>query len=130
MLSECGAYEMPGDDYCYVKTRGRVTGRSHEIEIWYALDGDTLYVLSGGGSRSDWVKNLAKTPECVVRIGVDGPELGATARVLETGSTESIRARHLLFDKYATRYSGDLSDWRDSALAVAFDLGPPLTSKQ
>ena len=26
------------DDFCYLTTRGRVTGAPHEIEIWFALD--------------------------------------------------------------------------------------------
>ncbi len=32
--------------------------KPHEIEIWFADDDDTLYMLSGGGDRSDWVRNL------------------------------------------------------------------------
>src|SRR5919198_4125925 len=42
-------------DYAYLTTTGRVTGRPHEIEIWFALHAGTVYVLSGGGDRSDWV---------------------------------------------------------------------------
>jgi hypothetical protein len=47
-----------GEPYCYLTTTGRVSGRPHQIEIWFAIDGGTLYMLSGGGERSDWVKNL------------------------------------------------------------------------
>ena len=50
------------DDYCYLTTRGRVTGNDHEIEIWYARDGDTLYLLAGAGDASDWVRNLQADP--------------------------------------------------------------------
>ena len=48
------------DNFCYLVTMGRVTGRPHEIEIWSAADGDTLYLLAGAGARSDWVRNLAR----------------------------------------------------------------------
>ena len=34
-------------------------------------------------------------------------------------------ARRLLFDKYSKRYSGDLEDWRRTALPIAVDLEPP-----
>ena len=43
---------LKDEDFCYLTTRGRVTGRPHEIEIWFAVDGDTVYLLSGGGDRS------------------------------------------------------------------------------
>jgi nitroimidazol reductase NimA-like FMN-containing flavoprotein (pyridoxamine 5'-phosphate oxidase superfamily) len=47
---------LASEDYCYLTTTGRVTGHPHEIEIWFGMDGDTIYLLSGGGEKSDWVK--------------------------------------------------------------------------
>lgn len=46
------------EDYCYLTTTGRVTGSPHTIEIWFGLEGDTLYMLSGGGRSSDWARKL------------------------------------------------------------------------
>jgi len=106
--------------FCYVRTRGRRTGRPHEIEIWFAADGDTLYLLSGGGARSDWVRNLRTEPAVAVRLG-DTTRTGR-ARVVEAGTEEDARARRLVFDKYQPRYGGDLGDWRGRALPVAIDL--------
>jgi hypothetical protein len=37
---------LAGEDFCYLTTTGRVTGRPHTIEIWFALEGGTLYTLS------------------------------------------------------------------------------------
>src|SRR5207253_9821463 len=37
----------PNLDYCYLTTRGRVSGNPHTIESWYGAEGDTLYLLSG-----------------------------------------------------------------------------------
>lgn len=117
------AGESPStDDYCYLTTSGRRTGRPHRIEIWYAVDGTTLYLLSGGGMSSDWVRNLCADPDVVVELG--GEARPGRGRVLEPGA-EADTARALVFAKYAPRYSGDLSGWRDSALPIAVDLANP-----
>jgi hypothetical protein len=38
------------EDFCYLTTVGRVTGRPHTIEIWFAREGSTLYMLSGSAT--------------------------------------------------------------------------------
>ena len=55
--------------FCYLTTTGRVSGRPHTIEIWFALQDRTLYLLSGGVDRSDWVRNLIRHPAGTVRLG-------------------------------------------------------------
>ncbi len=107
------------EQYCYLTTTGRVTGRPHRIEIWFALDGDTVYLLSGGADRSDWVKNLRANPAVIVELGTGRFE-GRGRIVAEAEEDE--RARTLVHDKYAGSYSGDLSGWRRSALPIAIDL--------
>ncbi|MEX1253847.1 MAG: nitroreductase/quinone reductase family protein [Dehalococcoidia bacterium] len=107
-------------DYCYLTTTGRVSGKPHEIEIWFGLRGDTLYMLSGGGTRADWVRNIKKAPAVKVRIGET--TFAGTARIIE-GTEEDETARSLLVEKYSPGYSGDLSGWRRTALPVAVDLG-------
>jgi deazaflavin-dependent oxidoreductase (nitroreductase family) len=110
---------LADESYCYLTTTGRVSGEPREIEIWFGLDGETLYMLSGGGERSDWVKNLIKTPAVTVRIA-DRTFEGSARMVTEPD--EDARARRLLFDKYSPSYSGDLAEWRDAALPIAVDL--------
>jgi deazaflavin-dependent oxidoreductase (nitroreductase family) len=113
------------DDYCYLTTTGRRTGRPHEIEIWYAAPagGRTLYLLAGGGGSSDWVRNLAADPACTVRIGSrQAPARRAHARILAATDADDPVARTLVHDKYQARYDGDLADWRQRALPVALDL--------
>ena len=110
----------PGElDYCYLTTAGRVTGRPHRIEIWFALDDAVVYVLAGGGERADWVRNLLAEP--AVTLELAGRRHPATARVVGH-EDEAGRARRLLYDKYSRRYEGSLERWRDSALPVAVDL--------
>lgn len=113
---------MRDDNYCYLTTTGRRSGRPHRIEIWYAADGDTLYLLSGGGGSPNWVQNLKVDP--TVLVEVDGDEHPGRGRVLEDGD-EAELARSLVFAKYAPRYEGDLTGWRDRALPVAIDLAAP-----
>jgi deazaflavin-dependent oxidoreductase (nitroreductase family) len=100
-------------------TIGRVTGRPHIIEIWFAHVDSTIYMLSGGGTRSDWVRNLTRTPAVRVRVGAD--EYAATARLV-TAPHEDRLARDAVHDKYTARYSGDLTGWRETALPIAVDL--------
>jgi deazaflavin-dependent oxidoreductase (nitroreductase family) len=106
-------------DYCYLTTTGRVSGEPREIEIWFGLDGGTVYLLSGGRDRSNWVRNLQRDPAVTVRIG--GATWPGRARIVED-LKEGGRARALLVDKYTDRYAGDLEGWRRRALPVAIDL--------
>jgi deazaflavin-dependent oxidoreductase (nitroreductase family) len=108
------------EDYLYLSTTGRRSGAEHRIEIWFALEGRTAFLLSGGGDRSDWVRNLRANPSVRVRIGAR--DFAATARVVEVASDEDKRARRMVFEKYAPGSSDDLTGWRDSALPVALDL--------
>lgn len=109
---------MAVDDYCYLTTKGRRTGQPHRIEIWYADDGDTLYLLSGGGRSSDWVQNLLADP--TVEVEIEGDTRPAQGRLVE--GEEADRARSLVFGKYAPRYHGDLTGWRQRATPVALGL--------
>ncbi len=105
---------------CHITTRGRVTGNPHRIEIWFAQADQTFYVLSGGGDNSDWVRNLIADP--VVRIEVGRFSLGGVARVIDAETGEDRLARDLVFEKYQKGYGGDLSEWRESSLAIGIDL--------
>ncbi len=110
------------DDYCYLTTMGRVTGRAHTIEIWFALDGATIYMLSGGGANADWVKNAGRQPRVSVRLG--DQDFPGQARVVEQPD-EDARARELVVGKYQPRYDGDLDEWGRTSLVVAVDLTTP-----
>jgi deazaflavin-dependent oxidoreductase (nitroreductase family) len=108
------------ESFCYLTTTGRVTGRPHEIEIWFSLvpKTRTLYMLAGGGDRADWVRNLRREPAVTVRIS--GEKLKGTARLVEAVEEDRL-ARRLLVEKYEGS-PGSLSGWRRRALPVAVDL--------
>ena len=110
---------LKDEAYCYLTTKGRVTGKPHEIEIWFGLNDTTLYLMSGDG-KSDWVKNSLKNPAVTVRIKQH--TFHATARIVKD-EKEEMMARIMLADKYKERESdGSLSDWARTALVVGIDL--------
>src|SRR5918993_5888865 len=108
------------ESFCYLTTAGGGTGRPHEIEIWFALvpEKHTLYMLSGGGDRSDWVKNLRRNPGVTVRIA--GERFDGRAREARDAKEDEL-ARRLLVEKYESS-PGSLGNWRRRALPVAVDL--------
>jgi len=108
------------DEYCYLTTRGRVSGKPHEIEIWFGIMNGTLYLLSGGGDKSDWVKNLMKTPQVTVRIAKH--KFSGRGRILD-GEMDDLPIRKLLAAKYQQwKLGGRLTSWAKTALPVAIDL--------
>ncbi|MGC2241416.1 MAG: nitroreductase/quinone reductase family protein [Acidimicrobiia bacterium] len=111
--------DLDGHAVIDLTTVGRVSWRPHTIEIWFAHRETTIYLLSGGGDRSDWVRNLIRTPEVRVRAG--GGVFPGVGRIV-TDTHEDRLARDAVHDKYAVRSLGDLTRWRETALPVAIDL--------
>jgi deazaflavin-dependent oxidoreductase (nitroreductase family) len=112
---------LADEDFAYLTTTGRRTGRTHTIEIWFALHDGRVYLLSGGGDRADWLRNLRTTPEVRLRIGTRSTV--AKARVLRAGTREDALARELLDGKYQGWREGKrLSSWARNSLPVAIDV--------
>jgi deazaflavin-dependent oxidoreductase (nitroreductase family) len=111
------------ESFCYVTTTGRRTGRPHRIEIWFGTSASVpnrIYLLSGGGDRSDWVKNLMADPTVRVRIG---EREWTGLALLVTDPDEDSESRTLLATKYQGWEAGrTLSNWARTALPVAIDL--------
>ena len=108
------------EEYCYLTTTGRVTGKLHEIEIWFVIHDTTLHLLAGGKHESDWVKNLIQNPSVTVRIAKH--TFAGKARIV-TDEKEEMRARTALAEKYQEWEEGrTLSQWARTALPVAIDL--------
>jgi deazaflavin-dependent oxidoreductase (nitroreductase family) len=116
------------DRYAVIQltTVGRVTGRPHTIEIWFASMEETIYMLSGGRERSDWVRNLISTPEVRVRAG--GMEYPGLGRIVLAADEDRV-ARDAVYAKYSARYRGDLTEWRETALPVAVDVGVSISTR-
>jgi deazaflavin-dependent oxidoreductase (nitroreductase family) len=113
---------LGNEDYCYLTTTGRITGKPHEIEIWFALVGNTAYLMNGDSKHpaghGDWVRNLRKQPACTLRIA--GTTYDATARFV-IDPAEDAGVRRLLVEKYATP-ERPLKEWERIALPVAIEI--------
>ena len=105
------------DSFCYITTKGRVTGNAHEIEIWFVIHDDALHVISGG-TTSDWVKNLRADPEAKIRVRTETIE--ATATFITDPTTRETPAK-LLAAKYQNWKEGDpLSNWAQTGQVITF----------
>jgi deazaflavin-dependent oxidoreductase (nitroreductase family) len=110
--------QFADNDFCYLTTIGRVSGQPHTIEIWFALNGASLYMLSDSHT-SDWVKNLLRAPNVNVRLGER--TFTGWARVVEQAEEDAL-ARRLVLGKYQPHSGDDLLGWSQTALPVAVDL--------
>jgi deazaflavin-dependent oxidoreductase (nitroreductase family) len=110
---------LAAEQFCYLATVGRRSGRPHTIEVWFGTDGAGLFLISGGADRSDWVRNLLADRSASVRVA--DSVFAVQARVPLTESDERERAVRLLHDKYGGQVSGTLADWLRDAFIVALD---------
>jgi deazaflavin-dependent oxidoreductase (nitroreductase family) len=110
------AFGLGSEPFCYLTTTGRVSGRSHRIEIWFAPHDDVVYLLSGGREDADWVRNILVSPQVVLEIA-DVKRL-THARVVEPGTDEDALARQLLLEKYDGP-GENLTEWARMSLPIA-----------
>ena len=110
--------DLADHEYAYLTTTGRRSGRPHRIEIWYRRIDDTIWMIAGGGTASDWVKNLVADPHVSIEIGER--TLRGTAFVDRQDVPEARQA-------LAARYQGwrdgtPLSGWATDGLLVGITL--------
>jgi deazaflavin-dependent oxidoreductase (nitroreductase family) len=78
----CASLESAADkQVLFLTTVGRRTGLPREIEIWFVVWRERLYLFAETREAAGWVKNLRRNPKVTVRIGEWS--VGATARVLD-----------------------------------------------
>jgi deazaflavin-dependent oxidoreductase (nitroreductase family) len=104
------------DPFAWLTTRGRRTGLDREVELWWATDGTTIYLISGGGDRSDWVRNLLAEPRARLRLRDGAIDVTARLPLLEPAE-RAVAAATL-----ATKYGRDAAAWRERAYLIALDV--------
>ena len=107
-------------EFCYLTTTGRRSGRPHTIEIWFAVENDRLYMLSGGRDSADWVRNLQAQPDVTVKAA--NQTVTGRARILQPHEAEDALARRLLVEKYEPIDHSSLTEWGRSSLPVVVEF--------
>lgn len=110
--------QLAGEEFAYLTTTGRISGKPHRIEIWFGVHDGRVLLMSGGRDRSDWVQNLQNDPR--VHIEISDESFSGLASVLEEPSTADQMARTILVQKYGK--DRDLEKWGRESLAIAIDL--------
>ena len=88
---------LQGANLIEITVAGRTSGRSHTYPIWFALDGDKLYLIPVKGSDTEWYKNLRKTP--TIRLSARGKTLTTSARLI-TDQAQLDKILEKFRDKY------------------------------
>jgi deazaflavin-dependent oxidoreductase (nitroreductase family) len=99
-------------------TTGRVSGQPTSRPVWYVRQDQRLFLLPVTGSRSQWYKNLLKTP--TIRLTAGESELAANAVPL----TEPDVVRQVV-ELFRAKYgAGDVAQYYPNPnVAVQINLG-------
>ena len=88
-----------------ISVTGRKSGRTISNPVWFAVDGNTLYLLPVQGSDTQWYKNVLKNPSMRIHAG------SADAEVKVTPVTDSKQVSSVV-DKFRSKYGpGDVKKY-------------------
>lgn len=95
---------------CRIVTRGRVSGATHAVTVWFAPAGTAIYVAVRNGLRSDWLRNALSQS----RVEVSWRNRCWPARAtLVTDPDEARVAVQAFAEKYA-KHQAIISAWRQA----------------
>jgi deazaflavin-dependent oxidoreductase (nitroreductase family) len=87
-----------------ITVTGRTSGRPLTYPIWFALDGDKLYLIPVKGSDTEWYKNLRKTP--TIRLQACGKTLTTNARLItDQGQLDKV------LEKFRDKYGRNVKSY-------------------
>jgi deazaflavin-dependent oxidoreductase (nitroreductase family) len=110
---------VKSNQYIYLTTKGRKTGKPHTVQLWFAYADGKLY-LSHEGAYTDWMKNLDKNEE--VNAKIDALILGAKAKIVGEGDSRE-QGKKALYEKYYKPASkAVIDDW--FSLSTVIELTP------
>jgi hypothetical protein len=80
---------LENDNLIEIIVTGRTSGRSISLPIWFALDGDTLYLIPVKRSETEWYKNVRQTP--TIRLKARGKTFLTNVRLItDQGQLDTI----------------------------------------
>ena len=95
---------LQGANELKITVTGRKSGRSLSYPVWFALDGDKLYLLPVKGSDTEWYKNLRKTP--TIRLTARGKTFTTSARFL----TDEAQL-DMVLEKFRAKYGRNVKSY-------------------
>jgi len=96
---------LKGASQIDITVTGRTSGRPLAYPVWFALDGDRLYLIPVRGSDTEWYKNLCKTP--TIRLATRGGQtLTASARLI----TDQTQLNEVL-EKFREKYGRNVKSY-------------------
>jgi deazaflavin-dependent oxidoreductase (nitroreductase family) len=94
---------------------GRKSGRKISNPVWFALDGEKLYLLPVYGSKTQWYQNVRKNPV----IGIAARGAGGEFRATTVTGAKAVAVVERFREKYG---AGDVKKYY-SGLDVAVVVG-------
>ena len=107
------------EQFAYMTTIGRKSGRSHTVELWFALADGKIY-LSHEGAATDWMRNISSNSRVSVKVG--GVNVEAEAVILNGGIAIKAGQRSLYEKYYGQAPEATIDDWFE--LSKIIELTP------
>jgi hypothetical protein len=106
---------LQGKKELTIAVRGRRSGRTHSLTVWFVLEGDSLHLLPVSGSHTNWYRNILGSGE--MTLTVDGESLKVEPQpITESGPVERT------VERFRAKYgAGEISRWY-SKLDVAVKI--------
>jgi general stress protein 26 len=77
------------EKFLYMTSIGRVSGKPHRIEIWFAEHEGCFYMCCEYPDKSDWVKNIKKNPAVQFHVSEREEELDDRSGLAEVVTDET-----------------------------------------
>lgn len=81
-----------------IRVKGRSSGRTISIPVWFVFEGGKLYLLPVQGSDTQWFKNVLKNPRMRVESGGEEIEIEVVP-ITEESQVASV------VEKFRSKYS-------------------------
>jgi len=108
--------ELKSEKFIFLTTKGRKTGKTHVVELWFAHTNNRIY-LSHEGEFTDWMKNIQKDGKVKMKIG--SGNLEGSAIIAPVGSAAREVGKKALYEKYYGPVSKQaLDDWFELSTVV------------
>ncbi len=120
-MSDRDLVRLSAEKHLFLTTRGRVSGKSHMVEVWFAVAGGRVY-LSHEGDFTDWMKNILRDDGVELKIG--GVTFSGRAKVVEKDGAVFDAGKHALYRKYYGEASEEVvDDWFSESNVIEISLG-------